>query len=521
MTKQTTTAHGTGFHDTAGTERPLHDPLVGVLRRNAARDPDRPAFVDRAGSCTWGQLLQDALRSASAIAARGAQQPMGLFMGNHTGWIRNFVAIQAAGAAVVPINRQLREEELRRIVEAAGISTIITDPEHRGVPEAVARATRLDVLVEGEGFSWSAEVRGHVPLSLTLERPGGRPAIIFFTSGTTGEAKGVVHTYSSGIIPAPMEMALDFGFNRDDVTAIATPLYHIAGLGYGFLAPVLGGARCVILEHFDAERFLVAVARHRVTYAFLVPTQVQAVLDLVAAGAADRYDLSSWRLLLCASTRVGGELREAARKMLPDVALTVSYGSSETWGVTRLPADVAPHAPPHSVGTVCLQQEVRLVDDHGHDVPTGAVGEIWVRGPAVMRGYLGSDGSEFRDGGWFPTGDLGRFDHKGFLEVVGRTKDVIITGGVNVYPAEVEAALLGDQRVEQCTVVGLPDSKWGERVTAFIVTHFDLSDDQLDSVCSDLASYKRPKQWIVVDSLPRNTLGKIDKQRIIEMFSER
>jgi acyl-CoA synthetase (AMP-forming)/AMP-acid ligase II len=338
-----------------------------------------------------------------------------------------------------------------------------------------------------------------------------------YTSGTTGSAKAAVLPHR--VYVASLRALLDAlgPFTPEDCALHAAPLTHGSG---ALLHPVLhSGGTNVLVAHFDVGDVLSSIENHRVTTLFTVPTMLS---RLVNSPNFERHDLSSLRALVYGGAPMPeAQLDTAVKKC--GRALYQIYGMTEApWPITVLkPGDHAPGSPRlRSVGRPSKGCDVRIVDAGGGALPTGKVGEITVRGENVMSGYFGDESaasSTLRDGVLF-TGDLGRFDEGGYLFIVGRQKDVIISGGFNVYAAEVEAALSAHDGVLEAAVVGLPDDDWGELVTAFVVAKagFALEPADIDALArSRLSGYKCPRRIEIVADLPKNASGKIQKSEIV------
>ena len=280
-----------------------------------------------------------------------------------------------------------------------------------------------------------------------------------------------------------------------------------------YQAAILRGCTAVILRKWDPAEFIAATERHGISSVFLVPVQVR---DLLRSPAFDRKRLASLKNIGVGGAPTPPGLIEECRAALPHCGYTDHYGQSETGPLTILkPCETEAHA--GTVGRPAEGVELRIVDADGNPVPTGTVGELVTRGPYLMEGYFGDEEETaryFRDG-WGWTGDLGRTDEDGYVTLVGRSREIIISGGFNIHPSEVETALATHPAVQDCTVFGVPDERWGEAPVAYVVPATDVSADELIAHCTDrLARYKRPREIVFVDTIPRTPSGKVQKPHL-------
>jgi len=335
-------------------------------------------------------------------------------------------------------------------------------------------------------------------------------ALLIFTSGTTGVPKGVMLDHAN--LDAMAEMgrrALHIG--PTDRCLLILPLFHVNGIVVSVLTPLLAGGSVVIGERFDPNTFFDAVEHHRPTFFSAVPT----IYTMLAALPDDvRPDTSSVRFGICGAAPASAQLltRFEYRYGFP---LIEGYGLSEG----TCASTINPVEGPRRAGTVGIAfpgQQIRIVDPAGNAVPTGVDGEVTIDGPNVMRGYLGRPDETARVivDGWLHTGDIGHLDADGYLTLVGRSKDMIIRGGENIYPKEIEDVLISDPAVLEAAVIGVPDDKWGETVAAYVQPRpgHAINPEALQALCArNLAGYKRPTTITVMDAIPKNAVGKTDK----------
>jgi acyl-CoA synthetase (AMP-forming)/AMP-acid ligase II len=350
-----------------------------------------------------------------------------------------------------------------------------------------------------------------------VRRGGDALAAIFYTGGTTGLPKGVMLSHTGlltstigSLTSAPI--ALPGGR-----TLVAAPMFHVAGFCAWAFQLAVGGSS-VILPGFEPLAVLEAIAQHRVTSTILVPTMIQMLLEHPAFGT---HDLSSLRALMYAASPMSPALLERAIRALPRVGFIQAYGMTELSPITTLLTPEQHTVAEHrgSVGRAAVHAEVRIVDGDGNEVPRGAVGEIVARGAHVMLGYWNkpTETAQALRGGWMHTGDAGWMDEDGYVHVVDRLKDMIISGGENVYSAEVENAVSSHPAVAACAVIGMPDARWGERVHAVIVAGpgRSVTVEELRAHCKTLiADYKAPRSCKLVDALPLSPAGKVLKHQL-------
>jgi long-chain acyl-CoA synthetase len=439
-----------------------------------------------------------------------------------------------AGMCIVPLNARFTSEEVRYHVEDSGAAVVCTDPE--GV-DMVRDAALEGVAVVVAGDAPPARTHGHE--ALIAASRGEADAVVpverdhlawlFYTSGTTGRPKGAMLTHANLAFVVASWLADLTPMTEADVTLHAAPLTH--GAGFHALAATARGAHQVIPTDpsFDPPAILRLLRDARVTNTWMVPTQIVMLTDAVVAGSSG--ELPDLRHVVYGGAPFAPSELERALDVFGPVFVQL-FGQGETpMTATVLPAEdhaaARAGARPErlrSAGYARPGMDVRILDQHDVEVPTGGIGEVCVRGPAVMLGYWQrpEETAATLRNGWLHTGDLGRIDEHGYLYLLDRAKDLIISGGSNVYAVEVEAVLATHPAVRDVAVVGLPDRKWGEVVIAVVVSP-DAGDalrDELDARCTDLlAGYKRPRQYVFVDELPRNAYGKVLKRALRERLA--
>jgi acyl-CoA synthetase (AMP-forming)/AMP-acid ligase II len=502
------------------------NPAVWV-ERHARLRPDDPALADgeriHAG---WAEFAARTAAAAAGLCDGFGLSPgdrVAIVMRNRPEYLEALFAIWHAGLVAVPVNARLHRDEIAYIVEHSEAAVAVTDDEHSDdVESLVGTVASLKAAVVGPGERWDRLIASS-PMSLVGRRPDD-PAWLFYTSGTTGRPKGATLTNRN-----LLTMTLSYFADIDPVTPQdsilhAAPLSHGAGL-YG-LPHVARGAVSVVPQSggVDGDEIAALVQHWQGMSFFAAPTMVRRLAGDVALANADLSHLKT--IIYGGAPMYLADLEDALAVFGPRLAQI--YGQGETpMTITALSkADHADRNDPHwrermqSVGVARTDVEVRVVDDDDGELPAGEVGEVVVRGDVVMAGYWNEPDAtaETLRGGWLHTGDVGSFDASGYLTLRDRSKDLIISGGMNIYPREVEEALLRHPGVRAVAVVGRPDAEWGEAVVAFVVATERGAEppaDELDGTCLEhIARFKRPKDYRFVDALPTNNYGKVVKREL-------
>ena len=494
-----------------------------VLGERARLSPERTAlvFVPTGERFTYRALNGRAERAAALLRDRlgiGKGERVGLLAFNRVEFVDLFFAAAKAGIVLVPLGTRLTPRELAFIARDSGLSALVyggTFVETVAALRAeapVPRGVALDAESAPGDLSFAAELAALPEAPFERTRCDGEDLhALLYTSGTTGKPKGVM-------VPHRMtawngwNTAVCWGLSETDVSPVFTPLYHAGGLG-AFLVPVLAAGGTIVLHAgFDAEEVWATVAKERCTVVLGVPTIWKMLLEHPSFDAAD---LSSIRWLISGGAPLPLYLIEAYQAR--GVVFKQGYGLTEV-GVNCFSMSVEESvAKKGSIGRPMMMTEAKLVDEAGSEVPAGEVGELCLRGPHVSKGYWGNraaTAAALDDDGFFHTGDLARKDADGFFTIAGRRKDMLISGGVNVYPAEIEGELLLHPAVADAAVVGVPDATWGEVGVAFVVPRpgEELSEVALLAFAETrLARYKLPKAVVFVDALPRTPYGKVVK----------
>jgi acyl-CoA synthetase (AMP-forming)/AMP-acid ligase II len=493
-------------------------PSLGVLPHLHARwRPDRVALHDRHGSLTWAELDQRVNRLA-AVMASSPQLPAGakvaVLLRNGREWVEAVLAAQKVGRVVLPINTWGRAGEVGAILEREQPGMIIYDVRHAEALEEVEPGPRLVAVGDpAVGVASSedyerllAAAEPRPPAPFTRER--GSTRIILQTSGTTGTPKGAVRETGGGETAALLGVLSMVPFDEDDVVLVPAPLFHAFGL-LTFSLTLLVGATTVLPDGFDAAETFGLVERHRATGLAAVPVMLRRMLQ-TDDPAAEEADLSSLRALLASGDAMPPELRaDIAERFGP--VLHDLYGSTEAgWVAVATPEVLADR--PDSAGRTVPGVEVRILDEDEREVAAGEHGEIHVTSAARFKGYTHESSS---DDGAVATGDLGYVDEDGLVYVAGRADDMVIIGGENVYPVEVEAVIDQIDAVDDAAVIGVDDEDLGQVLAAFVTG--EVAPDQVRDRCKqELASFKVPRQVEVLDSLPRTTTGKLRRGELAD-----
>ncbi|WP_062303758.1 acyl-CoA synthetase [Demequina subtropica] len=496
-----------------------------IARRRIKSEGDT-ALIWPGGTYTYDEFADRVARLTQALADRGlAKRDRLVYLGNNTpDFLTTFFACGALGAVFVPLNTRLAPRELEYMIEDSGAVFLVTHESVRSLARAAAWSSgiRKRLVVDGEADLPAVESLDEVvaatePWTLDVEVTLEDPAMILYTSGTTGRPKGAVLTHGN-LTWNVINAIVDYDVTRDEVAMMMSPMFHVAALSMGALPTLLKGGAVVLHERFDGGDVLRAVAEHGITSLSGVPTTFQFLSE---HPDWESTDLSSIRKLTCGGSAMPARVVEAYEAR--GLAFSSGYGMTEASpGATSLPVTKTRD----HVGTSGLAHfftDVRIVGPEGDVLPPGEAGEIQISGPNVIREYWRRPEAtaEARDGEWLRTGDVGRLDEDGYLTVTDRLKDMIISGGENVYPAEIEQLVMEMPEVRSVAVIGVPDERWGEVPLAVVALHEGAEvtpDDILGHVRGRVAKYKLPRAAILVDDLPRTASGKVRKIELRQQF---
>lgn len=497
---------------------------VNQLERHAMMQPDAPALRFVGNTMTWADLRRRVAALAGALSGRGVGfgDRVMILMLNRTEFVESVLAANMIGAIAVPLNFRLTPTEIAVLVEDCVAHVMLTEAALAPVAIGVRNIQPLLSVIVVAGGSSQDSVFGYEDLlneagdvHEPVDIPNDSPALIMYTSGTTGRPKGSVLTHAN-LTGQAMTALYTSGANiNSDVGFVGVPLFHIAGIG-NMLTGLLLGLPTVIypLGAFDPGQLLDVLEAEKVTGIFLVPAQWQAVCTEQQARPRDlRLRVLSWG----AAPAPDALLRQMSATF-PETQILAAFGQTEMSPVTCMLLGEDAIAKRGSVGRVIPTVAARVVDQNMNDVPVGEVGEIVYRAPTLMSCYWNNPEAtaEAFAGGWFHSGDLVRMDSDGYVWVVDRKKDMIISGGENIYCAELENVLASHPDIAEVAVIGRADEKWGEvPIAVAAVTNDDLRIEDLGEFLTDrLARYKHPKALEIVDALPRNPAGKVLKTEL-------
>ncbi len=475
----------------------------------AVRQPRGIGVIDERGSLTWTEIQQRAgALGAGLIAAHGGPcESVAILARNHRGFVDALLASTRIGANALLLNTGFSGPQLAEVMEREGARVIVYDEEFAGVV-ADARA-QVDGLVEI--FAWTDSDTDHLTTDGLIAEHRGAPAphapapgrVVLLTSGTTGTPKGARRSGGGPDELAGMLEAIPW--RASETIVVAAPMFHAWGFGQLVIAATMT-CTVVMRRRFDPEATLALVDEHRATGLSVVPVMLERIMDLPSE-VLDRYTLSSLRFVSASGSRMRPDSVIAFMDRFGDLVYN-SYNATEAGQITVAgPADL--RLAPDSAGRVVRGTLVRIVGDDGVSVAPGEVGRIVVRGSSHFDGYTSGAAKDFLED-FMVTGDVGRFDPSELLFVVGRDDDMIVSGGENVYPIEVEKALGEHAAVRDVVVVGVPDDAFGQRLAAYVVPHGEVDVDTLkEHVRARLAGYKVPRDVVFLDELPRNASGKV------------
>ncbi len=483
--------------------------LAAAVQGHAQLSPTRLALHHEGHDISYAQLwqrVQDASAGLRAAGVRPGDRVAWLGL-NHPDVLVLLLALARLGAILLPLNYRLAAPEHLAILAHAGVSLLVADPVHEDAAASLAAQAACTFLRAGE---LDAAASGD-PLPAPEGSPD-LPVLLVYTSGTSGQPKGVLHS-QSGLVWNCQISVHAHDLKADDHVLSTLPMFHVGGLCIQTLPALYAGASVTLHSRFDAGAWLADVAGRRPTLSLLVPATLRAVIDHPAFAGAD---LSSLRMLATGSSTIPVSMIAAFHAR--GIPVSQVYGATETGPVSIYLRQQEAMQRAGFAGRAGLHIEVRLMDEQGLPVPPGQVGEVWVRGPNLLCGYWKDAANPAFADGWFHTGDLARCDDEGFYEIVGRSKDMIISGGENVYPAEIENLLADCPLVAEAAVVGEPDARWGEAVVAVVVRKpgAELDEARVRALFDGkLARFKHPKRIVFCDALPKTALGKVQKAGLL------
>jgi acyl-CoA synthetase (AMP-forming)/AMP-acid ligase II len=483
------------------------------------RHPDRTAIVDERGTLTFVEVHKrtNALARGLEQSGIGEGDGIAIMCRNHRGFIEATVACAKLGANALYLNTAFAGPQIADVVQREDPVALIYDEEFAGLVDADAASRKRFI-------AWTEPSHTHTePLieelcssgqDAELEPPLEKGRVVILTSGTTGTPKGAARKQPDSIDPAA-SLFSKIPLRARETTVIAAPMFHSWGFGHFTLSLPLAST-LVLHRRFDPEETLRGIAQHRASVLVLVPVMLQRILELGEETIA-RYDTSCLRVIALSGSALPGELATRAMDTFGDVLYNL-YGSTEVaWATIATPADL--RAAPGTAGRAPMGTVVKLLDENGREAKAGEPGRIFVGNEMVFDGYTGGGGKQIIDG-LMSTGDVGRFDSGGRLFVEGRDDEMIVSGGENVFPREVEDLLARHPKIEEVAVIGVPDPEFGQRLKAFVVVRDSerLSEHEVQAhVKANLARYKVPREVSFLKELPRNATGKVLKRELSEL----
>ncbi|HZN16073.1 MAG TPA: AMP-binding protein [Acidimicrobiales bacterium] len=479
---------------------------AGAYAIGASTHPDRVAVIDEGGPLTYGDVHRRSNALANALGARGvkAGAKVAIMCRNHRGFVDASVAVSKLGADLVYLNTGFAAPQLADVSKREDVAALIYDTEFTDLLSGVTGLPRVSDVELEDLIADEANTRE--PPS-----PGRNSRVIILTSGTTGTPKGASRG-SQGGIQGAVALLSRIPLHAGDTTFIAAPLFHSWGFSH-FLSGAALGATIILRRHFDPEATLVAIAEHQARVLVVVPVMMQRLLHLPAATRA-AIATPSLEVVAASGSALPGPLANEFMDAFGDVIYNL-YGSTEVAVATVASPDQL-RAAPGTAGSPPRGTTVKILDADGNELPVGETGRIFVGNDLLFEGYTGG-GNKQTIGGLMSSGDVGHFDESGLLFVEGRDDEMIVSGGENVFPAEVEDLLAGHDAISEAAVIGVDDEKFGQRLKAFVVLDDGarLTADQVkDYVKANLARYKIPREVEFLAALPRNTTGKVLKREL-------
>ncbi len=511
--------------------------IIDVIAKQARFIPEEPVFVEVRpvsgvrGEISWRQLYERVNRLANSLLGLGAGKGGKVFLlgKNSLNWLEAYFAILATGAWAAPLNFRFTDDDILFCAKTAEPVIFIFDEEFADRIQKLQGklpTVRSYIVIGGEGNETVRTMEGLIEKGPSdapnIELEDEAEAALYFTSGTTGAPKPVLIQHKS-LMAAAVTEAMNHNLVQSDRFIMMPPMYHVA-IAHALGAMAAGACSVLLTEQITAQSMVNTIAKERISVAFLL---VPWAMDLLEAFDKQRikseeYDLSRWRLTHMGAQPIPPSLVKRIKEYFPHMEYDTDYGLSETMGPGVVHLGMENERKVGAIGKPGLMWDARIVNDAGEDVAQGEVGELIVKGPGVMKCYYKNPeltASTVRNG-WLRTGDLGRLDEEGFIYLVDRKKDLVISGGENIYPVEVEEVILKHPKVHDCAVIGVPHDRLVE-VTCAVVDPLDgesLTVEEIRAYCEKhLPRYKRPYH-IIIDKVPRNATGKIEKPKLREKY---
>ncbi|WP_436347142.1 AMP-binding protein [Natronorubrum sp. FCH18a] len=502
-----------------------------IVRKKSYYQPDDVALVEQATQAehTYEELERRSNSIARALADRGVgegDRVCGLFR-NSVEFFELFFATCKLGAAVAPFNYRLSTRELSYLRDDVDPDLFVYEDVFEETIAGLSLSDTTTVRIgesngetERDAEAWQSFYE-YDTSEVSIAEGFEEPAVLLYTSGSTGRPKGVPISHKN-LFFSSVSYLVDTELNSDDVTVTTAPIFHVGGLNIFTLPLLHTGGTCILQQEFDPEETWAIMAEYDVTKMFAIPTMLNA---MISVDDWQVYDLDALELVVGGGEPVPTELKEAFAAI--DVPCIAAYGLTETTdGSLFLRPEHAMDKPPKCNGKTFTHVDAKVVDEDGEECPPGEAGELLHRGPTVADGYLElpeKTAEVWDEDSWFHTGDIAEVDADGFYHVHGRKDEMIISGGENIYPSEVEEVLYSYDRIDEAVVFGVPDEEWGEIVKAVVATTDGdpITDDTLEPFLNgQLARFKHPKEITVVEGLPKSGTGKIERRTVIERYGD-
>lgn len=512
------------------TQNTMAEPPPFTIQFQAHHNADKIAIIDGDLRLTFRDFNRRVNRLANALSEAGIDRNdrVAVLMHNRAEWAEVLYAMQKLKSSAVPIGYHLKGPEIEYIMNNSEAKALIAGEEFLNVVEPVMsnfkhiRNNNLIILgdrVPAPFKRYESLMEGASEKELDTD-PEETSSSIIYTSGTTGTPKGAFRDNQPRDLETLMDIISGFGLTMSDVHYVTCPIYHSAPMFFTAINLVFG-ATVVIARHFDPEAFLSTVDRERVTSAFVVPTQLNRLANLPAA-VRERYDLSSMRALITGAAPCHHSVKVKTVDLFGPNCLYEFYGATET-GINTLLRPEDQLRKPGSCGKALAGNDMKIICEDGKEASTGEVGQLYVKNNMLITGYYknrkATDESLLE--GYFSVGDMARVDDEGFFYIVDRKNDMVISGGVNIYPAEVENTLRAHPSVYDCVVIGVPDEEWGESLQAIVALKPDAeacAEDLADFCKERIADYKVPRGFEFIDEIPHNPSGKPLKRELRDKF---
>lgn len=500
--------------------------------------PDRVGMVFEGEKWTYAQASDRINRLANALAKMGIRKEdrVGMLQVNCPEYIESYFAAAKIGAIFVPLNFRAKSEELGYMIGNAGIKLLFVGNRYAAMVEKIMpqlpdgkHCVVIDEPAKGMQY-YESIIHSSSPDEYTSEIGDEDVTILMYTAGTTGRPKAVPLRHSA-FVTYILENVDPASPDVEEKNLLTVPLYHVAGV-QAMLAAVYGGRTLILIRQFQLKEWLEAVQKEKASRAMVVPTMLKMVID---APDFSNYDLTSLKVITYGAAPMPFEVIKKAIEVMPWVKFINAYGQTETASTiamlgpddhvikgTEAEREKKLKRLASSIGRPLVDVKVKIVDEEGKDLPALAMGEIWVKGPRIMSGYWGDrekTAQVITQDGWLRTGDKGWLDEDGYIFLAGRGDDMIIRGGENISPEEIENALHSHPKIEEAAVIGVPDPEWGQQPRAVVVLkkgEVATAEEIIEYCHSRLASFKRPRSVVFMEALPRNQMGKVVKRILRE-----